>query len=461
MSQAVTLEYERSAEHEKGLFKQLLWLALPVLAEHVLHMAVGWNDTYLANHLPHEAVAAGAAVGTVQYMLWFLGLFAGAIGTGSTAIIARAIGAKHRRLANSVCGQSVLFALILGTALGVFLFAFAVPLARLTGLHDAGYDFALTYLRLLAPSVPFLVVMFVANACLRGAGDTLTPAVSMVVVDVVNLFFSWGFTFGRFGLPEMGFEGIAVGTVIAYVVGGVLQFAVLVRGRGGIQLHLHRLRPHYLDLKRILRIGVPSGFGDLLNWVANFVLIWVVNSTDTTNASSAAHNIAIRIESVSYMTGFAVAVAATTMVGQSLGMKRPRRAERCAYLAYAVGGGFMTLMGVLFIFFGRYPAMLFSDDPTVIDLTTRCLRITGFCQAGFAAAIVFGGALRGAGDTMSVLYLNLFSVMLLRLGGVLIVGLWLRMGLTAIWVVLAAELFVRGALIYVRFVQGGWKKVEV
>src|SRR5439155_10958905 len=131
-----------------------------------------------------------------------------------------------------------------------------------------------------------------------------------------------------------------------------------------------------------------------------------------------AHNFAIRIESISYMTGFAVAVAAATMVGQSLGMRDPKRAERCAYLAYAVGGGFMTLCGILFIFLGKYPSGLLANLPEVRDLSAQCLFITGFIQCGFAAAIVFAGALRGAGDTLSVMIMTLISVLVLRLGGV-------------------------------------------
>jgi len=445
-----------------GLLRKLIALSLPVLAEHILHMAVGWNDTYLANHLPPNiSAAAGASVGTIQYFFWFAGLIAGAVATGSTAIIARAIGAKHKSLANSICAQSILFATIIGGTLGLLTLVCAVPMARISGLHGVAHDFALTYLRLLSPAVPFVIVMIVANACLRGAGDTLSPAIAMIIVDLINIFFSWGLCRGLWGMPALGFNGIAIGTVIAYIAGGLIQISVLLVGRGGIRLFLHRLRPHWHNLTRIIRIGLPSGAGDLLNFGANFVLIMVVNATDPTNVSSAAHNIAIRVESLSYMTGFAVAVAATTMVGQCLGMKDPKRATRVAYLAYALGGGFMTFAGLCFIFLGRYPAMLLSNEPAVRDLAARCLLITGFCQTGFAAAIIFSGALRGAGDTLSVMVMSLFSVLALRLGGVLIVGLWMRMGLAAIWVVLATELFIRGALIYSRFLQGGWKHVQV
>jgi Na+-driven multidrug efflux pump len=101
------------------------------------------------------------------------------------------------------------------------------------------------------------------------------------------------------------------------------------------------------------------------------------------------------------------------------------------------------------------------DDPQVRDLTASCLRITGFCQCSFAAAIIFGGALRGAGDTMSVLLLTTISILVLRVGGVEIVGGILHKPLPYIWVILATDLFVRGLLVYGRFLNGGWKKIKV
>jgi putative MATE family efflux protein len=302
--------------------------------------------------------------------------------------------------------------------------------------------------------------MFVANASLRGAGDTLTPAISMIVVDVINVVLSVGLAYGLWGLPRLGFNGIAIGTVIAYVAGGVLQIVVLLVGRGGIKLHVHRLRPHARDMKRILRIGVPAGLTDGINWIANFALIKVVNRTEPLNVSAAAHVSAVRVESISYMTGFAVAVAVATMVGQSLGMKDPRRAQRSAYLGFAIGGGFMTFVGLLFIFFPRFFARMIAAEEDVVELTARCLQITGFCQAGFAAAIIFGGALRGAGDTFVVMLITTVTILLLRGGGVWVLGR-LHQPLWVIWIVLAADLFVRGVMVYGRFLHGGWKRIKV
>ena len=448
------------AGEDKGLLRELLVLAIPVLAEHALHILVGLTDTYLANHLPTQRAEATAAVGTVGYIFWFLGLFAGAVGTGATAIIAREVGARHRRRANSACGQAMLFAAMLGVAMAIALWLAAKPIVAFTGLTGDAQTLALSYLRIITPAVPFLMCMFVANASLRGAGDTLTPAISMIVVDIVNVILSVGLAYGLWGLPRLGFNGIAIGTVFAYIAGGVLQIVVLLVGRGGIRLHVHRLRPHARDMKRILRIGVPAGLTDGINWIANFALIKVVNRTEPLNVAAAAHVSAVRVESISYMTGFAVAVAVATMVGQALGMKDPSRARRSAYLGYAIGGGFMTFVGLLFIFFPRFFARMIAAEEDVIELTARCLQITGFCQAGFAAAIIFGGALRGAGDTFVVMLITTVTILLLRGGGVWVLGR-LHQPLWVIWVVLAADLFVRGVMVYGRFLHGGWKRIRV
>jgi putative MATE family efflux protein len=463
-AEPIPLGYEGAVEASgRVLFRQMLALALPVLAENVLHMVVGINDTYLANKLRvvEDRAPAGAAVGTITYFLWFFGLLVSSVGAGTTAIIARAKGARHRSLANSVTGQSMTATILIGVLVGGLLWACAEPLIRMTGLQGRAPAFALPYLRMLSVTLPFTMAMQIASACQRGHGDTATAAVVMIAVDIVNAAFSWALCRGWWGLPEMGFNGIALGTIIAYVFGGVVQFGVLLRGRKGLKLYLHRMRPHWVTIKRLVRIGIPAGMEGMTMWLANFGVVRIINSLDSTNAMPNAHMNAIRIESTSYMTGFAFAAAAATMVGQSLGMRDPRRAERSAYMAYAAGGGLMTLFGIVFILLGRYPAAWLSPDPHIATMTAKCLFVTGFIQSGFAGYMIFSGALRGAGDTLVVMIVSLISVVGVRFLGVLIVGGYLRMSLSAIWVVLASELFLRGLLVYGRFGHGGWKHVKV
>jgi putative MATE family efflux protein len=445
------------------LLPELLWLAIPVLAENVLHMGVGWTDTYLAGHLPTHSADATASIGLVTYVIWLLGLIAGAIGTGSTAIIARAVGAKHQRLANGVCGQSVVAAVIAGVATTAIVVVCAPILVRAFGLspNNPAMGYSIYYLRILGLSLPFLMLMLAANACLRGAGDSVTPALAMIVVDVVNMLASFALTRGWGGLPVMGFRGIAIGTVLAYIVGGLIQFVVLVSGRGRIKLFLHRLRPQWHTMKRVLRIGIPSGAEGLLTWAAQFLILGIIFHIDPTNIQSSAHIITIRIESLSFMTGLAVATAAATLVGQSLGMKDPRRAARSAHLSFALGGGLMILGGINFLLFRHPLARFFTGDPAISNLAATCLLITAFSQPGFAASIIYGSALRGAGDTFVVMVINIASIFGLRLVGAILVTLVFHKGLPFVWGVLAAELSLRGLFIFFRFMHGGWKMVEV
>jgi Na+-driven multidrug efflux pump len=102
-----------------------------------------------------------------------------------------------------------------------------------------------------------------------------------------------------------------------------------------------------------------------------------------------------------------------------------------------------------------------SADAHIAQLTTRCLFITGWIQPFFAAAFVFGGALRGAGDTLAVMIINLLSIIGIRFVGVVIVGFYLRMGLGAIWIILCTDLFCRGCMMYLRFLHEGWRTVQV
>ncbi len=142
-------------------------------------------------------------------------------------------------------------------------------------------------------------------------------------------------------------------------------------------------------------------------------------------------------------------------------MGDPKRARRCAYLAYLMGGGFMTLMGVVFVVFGRSIASLMSEDEQIVRMITGCVRTTGCIQSGFAAALIFGFALRGAGDTFKVMIANLSSIIGIRFVGVLIVVWVLKWDIQHVWYVLCGELMLRGILMFLRFKFGRWELLKV
>ncbi len=162
------------------------------------------------------------------------------MGTGSTALIARFIGAKEPDKANQVLRQSVLLGVLIGVVALVLGLSLARPAVMLLGARGEVVGLSSTYLRIVSGALILAPLMYLGNASLRGAGDTQTPLRIMMVVNAVNIVVAVTAINGLFGVPKMGVAGSALGAATAQVTGGVLVTAVLLRGRGQIRLRLDR-----------------------------------------------------------------------------------------------------------------------------------------------------------------------------------------------------------------------------
>jgi putative MATE family efflux protein len=419
-------------------------------------MMVSIVNTILVGHLGSADLAAVSLAS--QWTFMSVTLFT-SISTGATALVARVVGAGDWETANRTLHQSLLLGLAIGvTAMGLGL-AFAEPAVRLMGADQETMALGATYLRVAASAFVFQAIIFVGNACLRGAGDTRTTMVVMAVVNVFNVLVAWLAINGPMGLPKLGVAGSALGSVAGYTVGSVLVIGVLLGRRSGLKLVPGQWQIEPELIRRILRIGLPTGGERLLMRLGMMVFMRTVASLGT--AAVAAHAVALRAESLSFMPGFGFAVAGTTLVGQGLGAHDPERAERSGYITYRLAALLMAAVGIAFILFPRPIIALFTDDVAVIDLATTPLRIVGFVQPMLAAAMVFPGNLRGAGDTRFPMYITGGSIWALRVPLALLFAGVLGLGLNGAWLSMATDLSVRGALFYLRFRSGHWKKAEV
>jgi putative MATE family efflux protein len=299
----------------------------------------------------------------------------------------------------------------------------------------------------------------VGNACLRGAGDTRTAMWVMAVVNVLNVVVAWTTINGSFGLPRMGVAGSALGATVGRAVGGLLVIGVLVKGRSGLKLDLRGWRIDWGLIRRVVRIGLPTGIEQVIMRLGMITFIRAIASMGT--IAVAAHTVALRAESLSFMPGFGFAVAGTTLVGQGLGAGDPERAERSGYLTFQLAAMLMSAMGLAFVLLPTPLIALFTDDPAVIEMSIAPLRIVGFVQPLLAAAMVFPGNLRGAGDTRFPMYITGASVWAIRVPAAFVLGLVLGMGLSGAWLGMAIDLVVRGVLFFLRFRSGRWKLARV
>lgn len=453
-----------------SLPRQVFVLALWPLLEQVMNFTVGLVDMAIAGRLPGEDTSAAAigAIGVASYFVWLMTILQAAVGVGAAAIVSRAIGASHRRLANAGTGQAI----VLGVGSAIFaagsIFIAAPWLASSFGLEGAAQRMATDYIRITALGIPMCGALFTGSAVLRAAGDTRSPFLAMVAVNLVNVLASVGLGGLRVGEDQiiglgLGVNGIAWGTALAWTVGGLVVLMILLSGRSEIRLRPHRLRPHWHTMRRIIKVALPNLYFQLAFFAINLaLLIYIVFLDSNIEAAVGAHTIAMRIKSISFLPGFAISVAASTLTGQYLGLGDLQRARRATYIAMF---GAMSLMSVCSFFFFFMPevlvALISPDEPQHVALAAPLLKLAALDAPFLAMHLILYGAMQGAGDTRNTAILNLTFLVLLRLVGAYIFAFTLGLGLWGIWLGIVMDLIVRAIVFYFYYQTNRWAKTTV
>jgi Na+-driven multidrug efflux pump len=249
---------------------------------------------------------------------------------------------------------------------------------------------------------------------------------------------------------------------------------VLWRGRYGLQLRWHFLKPNFSMLRRLLRISLPAGVDSLSVVAGQFWFLSIVNQLGSVAGS--AHGVALGWEALGFLSGNAFGIAAMTLVGQNLGAQQPQKAAHSGWVAFALGCLLMSLMGVIMFTLAQPMFELFCPHPwqrPIVETGVPVLRLVAFAMPPLASAIVFTQALRGAGDTAFPVLFTWIGFLLVRIP----LAYWLTMsqldlgplgilpgwdlGLFGAWLAMFADLMLRGALFMYRFASGAWQKIEV
>lgn len=453
-----------------SLPKQVWVLSLWPLLEQLLNFLVGTVDVIVAGRLPSPGARVDAldAISVGSYFLWLMTLLQAAVGVGASAIVSRAIGSSHRMLANAGAGQ----ALLLGVGSGVFaaggVMLIAPWIASMLGLEGQAATMCTDYIRITALGIPMCGALFVGGAVLRAAGDTRSPFLAMLLVNIVNVAVSvglGGFSFTWGGDPVtvgmgMGVTGIAVGTAVAWNFGGVLLTLYLLSGRSELRLRRHRLIPHWHTIRRITRIAVPNLAQQLVFWGVNFTLLMYVGWLSIDGAYGA-YMIAMRIQSVAFLPAFAISVAASTLTGQYLGLGAPDRARKATYIAMGFAVGIMAFCSLFFALTPEALVKLLSPDPLHLGLAPDLLLIGAGAMPFFGVCIILGSSMQGAGDTRAAAVINFSGLLTVRLIGAYIWAFPLGMGLNGVWIGMMSELVLRGVVFLLYYRTGRWARATV
>lgn len=461
----------------KSLPNAIWILATPVLLQNLMAAVVGLVDKLLAGRLAPEIVVESMdGLGVASYIGWFIGIAMGGLGIGGQALIARGIGSGDGAMAHRALGQAILLSMLWGLVVAVVMWLGAPMIASASGLDGQASEFCVQYIRILAYVMPLTGILMVGGMCMHGAGEAVWPLLVMVLVNVINVVLSWlfsGATIGQdFVSPlgwDLGVAGIALGTTIAYVFGGIFTLMVLKRGIRDLRLKSSDMDFDPLMLGRVARVGIPMFFEGLAMWTANLFILGFLGEIAIKQGEDGkpmeglqgAHIIAVQWESFSFLPGFALGVAAGALAGQYLGAQNAAMAKRATIACVIIGAIIMCTLGVVFFFCGTMLTKLVSSEPVFLEYTPELLKIAGATQIFFAISMVIRQALRGCGDTLWTFLITTFSSYLVRLPAAWILGVAMGLGIQGVWYALCGEMAVRAVLFGARFLNGGWVKREL
>jgi putative MATE family efflux protein len=420
------------------LNKTLVTLSLPSIIENCLYSLVFVTDTLIVGWLHKEEYLAGAALAGMVVFLMIAPFIA--LSISATSIVARSWGEHAFDSARQHAGCAMTLAMVMAAALVGLGMLFAESILRLCGAAPEVVQTGAQFLWILSLSGLTGLPMMVGNGILRGMGDTFRPMIITGLMNVINIVTSVMLAFG-IGLPKLGFYGVAWGTTIARTTGLCLCLILLTRSKGlGLRLgHFGLLQKNVLA--RIWYLALPALAERGLNSLCYMFFMRMVAHLGTTVL--AAHQIAIQIENVAIMPAFGLATAITTVTGQAIGANLQHIAKIAVKRIILAATSVTVVVAIVFICLGPQIAALFGATDQVIHLASMAVRLSVLELPFVAIAFIFMGALRGAGDTTSPLYVGLVSLLIFRLGGVYLLAYALHLGLAGVWLATALDWLVR------------------
>jgi putative MATE family efflux protein len=298
------------------------------------------------------------------------------------------------------------------------------------------------------------------TAALRGAGETRIPMIYNVGANLFNVFGNYVLIYGKLGFPALGVTGAAISTDIARILACLAGLYVLFFSRK-TKLALTAkgdYRPDFDIIKQVFKIGMPAAAEQFVLQSGLILFARTVSGLGT--ATYAAHQIGLNINGLTFSPSQAFGVAATTMVGQSLGANDIKKADECANLIHKMGMAVACFIGLMFIFFSHPIARLYTNDLTVAAMAGTVLKIMALAQPGQSTQLVLAGALRGAGDTMYPLYASALGIWVFRVVMAYIFVNIFGWGLIGAWVAMVLDQYTRSAIVYTRYRSGKWKYIK-
>jgi putative MATE family efflux protein len=406
---------------------------MPVLLSSLFQRLVSIVDIFMVGGL---GAAAIAATGLGQLLIFVTMTVFWGLSTGATVVIAHLWGAGRRLDARRAAFASFLLcgAMVVAATLGGLLLGKEV--ARFLGATSEVLAYASDYIRLVFLYFAFTAGLNILSAIMQGTGNTKTPMQGVILVNVLHVAIAYPLIYGHFGFPRMGVVGAAYAINLSEMC-GFLYLLVQALRLGYLKIG----PPDLALLRKVWDIGYPVALERVAQQSGQLFYSKFIIGFGT--AAYAAHQIGLSIESLSFMPGAGMGIAAATLMGHALGARKIRRAHLSHAAALRLAVMVMASMAVLFLCLPHQLIALFTSDPEVIEKGSVFLRLVAFAQVPLAISFVYAGSLRGTGDTHYVFVVTLAAMWGIRVFLSYLAAVPLHLSLYMVWSVFLLDWFFR------------------
>jgi putative MATE family efflux protein len=443
----------------RSIPRQLWDLALPVIGLNVLTVLALAVDTAMCARLPgDEAEVALAGLGFATQIIFLLMVAMLGLTVGTIAIVARAHGAGDHERVEHVLRQSIQLTILVAVGVAIVGNLVAAPVLRMLRAEGPELAAGVAYLRPLLTGTVFYYLMILFAGVLRGVGQTRLPFRIAIGVNLLNFVLNYGLILGNYGLPALGVQGAAIGTLLAYAFGATCYFILLRRGAvEGLHPRMG-LSPIDRPLARQLaKIGWPAALDMVILNAAFLSIIGMLGEIGP--EAVAAHGVGLRVQALAFVPGLSISQATAAMVGQALGRGDVDAANQTIKASLVMCTTVMTVICLAIVASAWPITRVFDLDPDgeVARLTVMWMTILGLGMPIVGPWIAFVGMLQGSGFTMLSLRINALATAL-QIPLSFVLGFTLALGPAGIWVAFPLSFVLKAALGYVVWRRQNWAK---
>jgi len=441
---------------EGPIGRAILLLAVPMVLEVVLESIFAVADIFWVSHLGPDAVAS---VGLTESLLTIVYALAMGLGIGATAVVARRIGEKDPEGAARAAAQALVLAVAVSVVLGVSGALLAPRLLTIMGASPSVVATGRGYATIMLGGEAAIIILFVVNAIFRGAGDAAIAMRVLWLANIINIVLGPLLIFGVGPFPRLGVTGAAIATTIGRSVGATYAVVRLFRHASRVPVGRRHLRVDFGVMRQILDLSGSATLQNLIGMASWIGLVRILAGYGSD--ALAGYTIAVRLIIFALLPSWGLSNAAATMVGQSLGARKPDRAEASVWRASRYNAYFLTAVGIFFFLAAPLILKAFTSDPTVSGYAIRCLRVVALGYPLYAYGMVLTQSFNGAGDTWTPTWLNLACFWIFELPFAWALAHSLGLGPAGVfWAITAAFSLLAVASMAV-FGRGNWKTREV